>query len=100
MIRSLSLVAALLWAAPAIADPDGKTLFTVAAVPPCGICHTLADAGSAGQIGPNLDDLKPSVEQVRAAISQGVGIMPAFTDSLSAAQIQTLAEYVNGAAGG
>ncbi len=100
MIRSLSLVAALLWAAPVLADPDGKTLFNASAVPACGICHTLADAGSAGEIGPNLDDLKPSVEQVRAAVTQGVGIMPAFSDSLSVEEIQTLAEYVNGAAGG
>jgi mono/diheme cytochrome c family protein len=30
----------------------GKRLFTQA----CGSCHTLADAGTAGTIGPNLDD--------------------------------------------
>ena len=30
----------------------GKQLFTQA----CGVCHTLADAGTAGTIGPNLDD--------------------------------------------
>ncbi|WP_411278011.1 cytochrome c [Gaiella sp.] len=31
---------------------NGKTLFTAK----CGSCHTLADAGTAGAIGPNLDD--------------------------------------------
>ena len=31
---------------------NGKQLFTQA----CGVCHTLADAGTAGTIGPNLDD--------------------------------------------
>ena len=31
---------------------NGKTLFTQK----CGSCHTLADAGTQGKIGPNLDD--------------------------------------------
>jgi mono/diheme cytochrome c family protein len=31
---------------------NGKKLF----VERCGSCHTLADAGTTGQIGPNLDD--------------------------------------------
>ena len=35
------------------ADPQrGRTLF----VQKCGECHTLAQAGSSGEIGPNLDD--------------------------------------------
>lgn len=38
----------------------GKQLFTRA----CGGCHTLADAGTAGAIGPNLDD---AFEQAREA---------------------------------
>lgn len=41
-------------------DPShGKQLFLQAAKPsepPCGSCHTLADAGTKGTIGPNLDD--------------------------------------------
>jgi len=43
---------------------SGKNLFTqgppkTQGVPPpptCGSCHTLADAGTQGQVGPNLDD--------------------------------------------
>jgi mono/diheme cytochrome c family protein len=31
---------------------NGKELFTSK----CGACHTLADAGTTGEIGPNLDD--------------------------------------------
>ncbi len=31
---------------------NGKVLFTKT----CGSCHTLADAGTTGQVGPNLDD--------------------------------------------
>ena len=30
----------------------GKALFTTS----CGGCHTLADAGTSGNVGPNLDD--------------------------------------------
>jgi mono/diheme cytochrome c family protein len=40
-------------ASPASVDlAKGKQLF----VSNCGSCHTLADAGTAGTIGPNLDD--------------------------------------------
>lgn len=40
-------------AGPGQADlTNGKKLFTAT----CGACHTLADAGTKGVIGPNLDD--------------------------------------------
>ena len=29
---------------------------------PCGTCHTLADAGTGGQVGPNLDNAKPDYD--------------------------------------
>ncbi|MDO6441287.1 MULTISPECIES: cytochrome c [unclassified Marinobacter] len=78
----------------------GKQVFTQDAQPSCTICHTLSDAGSAGAIGPNLDDLKPSREQVINAVTGGVGIMPAFNESLSAEQIRAVAQYVATASGG
>jgi cytochrome c peroxidase len=31
----------------------------------CGVCHVLKAAGSTGNIGPDLDSLKPSEEQVK-----------------------------------
>ena len=37
----------------------------------CGGCHTLAVAGTTGNVGPNLDDLMPTKEQVLAAIENG-----------------------------
>ncbi len=79
---------------------QGKKIFTQEAQPSCTICHTLADAGSAGAIGPNLDDLKPTEEQVRMAVTQGVGVMPAFEDSLSEEQIKAVAHYVATVTGG
>jgi mono/diheme cytochrome c family protein len=66
----------------------------------CAGCHTLADAGSTGTIGPNLDDLKPSHDAVVAQVTKGGGGMPAFGDSLSEEQIQDVAAYVSSATQG
>ncbi|QSP95121.1 cytochrome c [Marinobacter salinisoli] len=79
---------------------QGKKVFTQEAQPSCTICHTLSDAGSAGAIGPNLDELAPSVEQVQNAVRSGVGVMPAFADSLSSEQIEAVARYVASVTGG
>lgn len=76
----------------------GKQLFTAEAMPPCALCHTLADADATGTVGPSLDDLKPSADQVRAAVTRGVGVMPPYED-LSEEQVDALAAYVSGAAG-
>jgi mono/diheme cytochrome c family protein len=44
----------------------------------CGTCHTLEAAGTDSRIGPDLDRLRPTAAQVRAAIENGAGnIMPA-----------------------
>jgi len=66
----------------------------------CAGCHTLADAGSTGTIGPNLDDLKPSHDAVVAQVTNGGGGMPAFGDSLSQEQIRDVAAYVSSATQG
>ena len=77
------------------APTDGKSIF----VANCGSCHTLADAGTAGTIGPNLDQAKPSKELVVDRVTNGMGAMPSFKDSLDAEQIQAVAEYVSSTAG-
>jgi cytochrome c6 len=74
---------------------DGKTIFTAN----CGSCHTLADAGTTGTVGPNLDAAKPSREKVVTQVTNGGGAMPAFKDTLDAQQIQAVADYVSSAAG-
>jgi DMSO/TMAO reductase YedYZ molybdopterin-dependent catalytic subunit/mono/diheme cytochrome c family protein len=73
---------------------QGKDIYLTKAQPNCGVCHTLADAGSQGAVGPNLDVLKPTEAQVSQAISQGVGIMPSFGAQLSSDEIAALAAYV------
>jgi mono/diheme cytochrome c family protein len=79
-------------------NDTGKRVFTQAAQPACSVCHTLADAGATGKIGPNLDEMRPSAEQVMRAVRQGIGAMPAFEDTLSKAQIEAVARYVERAA--
>jgi mono/diheme cytochrome c family protein len=78
------------------AKPDGKAIFASAG---CGSCHTLSDAGSKGNVGPNLDDLKPSEQAAEEQVANGGGGMPPFKGQLSAAQIKAVAQYVSSAAG-
>jgi sulfite dehydrogenase len=66
----------------------------------CGSCHTLQAAGTQGTIGPDLDTLQPSREQVLAAIANGgtgTGTMPAGL--LTGADAETTADYVATSAG-
>jgi len=85
--------------APAQGDPvAGKEVFL--GTSGCAGCHTLADAGSTGTIGPNLDDLKPPYDAVVSQVTNGGGGMPAFGDSLSEEQIQDVAAYVSSATQG
>ena len=60
----------------------------------CGVCHTLQDAGSEGQIGPNLDMLKPQMNQIIAAVTNGIGVMQAWEGILSYEEIEAVAYYV------
>ena len=97
-LRWRLLAAALLAAGPALAqDGDaelGRQVFLERAEPACAICHTLAAAGAAGTIAPSLDELKPSKEAVRAAVAEGVGVMPSYADKLTEAEIEAVARYV------
>jgi mono/diheme cytochrome c family protein len=81
---------------PGAGGTDGKALFASAG---CGSCHTLADAGSSGTVGPNLDEAKPNDALVVRMVTNGGGAMPPFKDRLSEAQIAAIAKYVSGAAG-
>ena len=79
-------------------DPTaGKAVFTSAG---CVGCHTLADAGATGTVGPNLDDAKPDTELVVTRVTKGMGGMPPFAGQLTDQQIADVAAYVTQATGG
>ena len=61
----------------------------------CGMCHTLQAAGSEGQIGINLDQLKPSMQQVVSAVTNGIGVMPSFEGMLSSEEIEAVSYFVS-----
>ena len=65
----------------------------------CGGCHTLAAAKAHGQLGPNLDTLKPVYDQVRLQVQLGGGSMPAFKGQLTPAQIRDVAAFVASSTG-
>ena len=72
----------------------GKTIFTAKAQHGCGVCHSLEDARAQGVVGPSFNTLKPSLAQLRSAITQGVGAMPAYGGQLSTDEVEALAAYV------
>ena len=72
-------------------DPAaGKPIF----VSNCGACHTLADAGTGGTVGPNLDDSQPSLELALDRVTNGQGGMPSFQGTLTDQQIADVSAYV------
>ena len=78
-------------------DPGaGKAVLASAG---CTSCHTLADAGSTGTVGPNLDAASPSADKVVDRVTNGQGVMPPFKDTLSEQQIHDVAAYVSSVAG-
>jgi mono/diheme cytochrome c family protein len=79
------------------AAPDGATVFADAG---CSSCHTLSAAGATGTVGPNLDELRPTQEQVVAIVTNGRGAMPSFGDQLDPEEIEAVASYVSSSAGG
>ena len=60
----------------------------------CGVCHTLKAAGSTGDIGPNLDQLKLKMPQIIAVVTNGIGVMQAWEDILTYEEIEAVAYYV------
>ena len=66
----------------------------------CGSCHTLKAANTTGTVGPNLDQVKPSKQQVLSAIENGglgSGTMP--PGLLTGADADAVAAYVSQNAG-
>jgi mono/diheme cytochrome c family protein len=81
---------------PAVEVPEGdpaagKEVFASAG---CTGCHTLADAGSTGTVGPNLDEAKPDAATVFDRVTNGRGAMPPFSGQLTEQQIADVTAYV------
>jgi len=79
------------------ASGEGKTIFSTN----CASCHTLKAAGASGEVGPNLDELKPDEETVEKQVITGGGPMPAFGNKeiLTPEEIKTVSTYVAEEAG-
>ena len=90
------------------AAPDGKTVFTENG---CGGCHALADAGTNGGTGPNLDEaladadaafIEESIVDPDAEIEEGFqpGVMPkTFEQTIQGAELDALVEYLDEVSG-
>jgi mono/diheme cytochrome c family protein len=73
-------------------DPvAGKTVFKTKG---CTACHTLKDAGATGTVGPNLDQVHPTLGLAIDRLLHGKGAMPPFKGTLSTKQIADVAAYV------
>ena len=71
----------------------GKEVFLEAGN--CAACHTLSDAGSNGNVGPNLNEIRPDIQRIIMAVKNGIGVMPAMEDILSTEDIEAVAHYVS-----
>ena len=72
-------------------DADGAAVFASAG---CGGCHTFGPANSKGTVGPKLDGIDLSKDEIEQQVRNGGGGMPPFGDSLSDAEIAAVADYV------
>jgi cytochrome c oxidase subunit II len=95
------------------AATDAKALFTngkdSSGATPCGACHKLAEAGTTGTTGPDLDQvlkgkdaafIKQSIVQPDAEIAKGFakGIMPPnYRSTLTPAEVDALVKFLSDA---
>lgn len=70
---------------------DGAAVFAAAG---CGGCHTFGPANSDGAVGPPLDGIDRSKDEIAQQVRNGGGGMPAFGDRLSDEEIDAVADYV------
>ncbi len=60
----------------------------------CGTCHILKAAESYGEIGPNLDQIKPSIDTIIYTVTNGIGVMQSWDGILTKEEIEAVAYYV------
>ena len=93
--KTLLILLVLNFSSSAFADPKmelGLDVYNNKAQ--CGVCHTLQAAGSTGNIGPNLDQLKAQMAQIIAVVTNGIGVMPPWEGILTDEEIEAVAYYV------
>jgi len=61
----------------------------------CGSCHSLKEANTVGNIGPNLNEIKPDIGRVVNSVTNGIGVMPSYLGILSEKEINAVAYYVS-----
>ena len=61
----------------------------------CASCHTLKDANSMANVGPNLNLIKPDIGRVINSVTNGIGVMPSMLGILSNDEINAVAYYVS-----
>tara|TARA_B110000014_G_C19866899_1_gene448926 strand:+ start:344 stop:649 length:306 start_codon:yes stop_codon:yes gene_type:complete len=95
MKKNLIIFLVLLFSTPLFADDKmnlGLEVFNNKAQ--CGTCHALKASGSSGEIGPNLDMLKPQIAQTIYAVKNGIGVMPPWEGILTTEEIEAVAYYI------
>jgi uncharacterized membrane protein len=102
VVATLAVLALAIWMAPEDEAPSapassatlaaGRQVFLSAG---CSGCHTLRDAAASGQVGPDLDAVRPTRALVIDRVSHGQGVMPSFANKLSQVQIEQVADYVS-----
>ena len=95
MKKNLVILLVLLFSTSLLADDKmnlGLEVFNNKAQ--CGTCHALKASGSNGEIGPNLDMLKPQIDQIVYAVKNGIGVMPPWDGILTSEEIEAVAYYV------
>tara|TARA_Y100000591_G_C21608096_1_gene581423 strand:+ start:62 stop:373 length:312 start_codon:yes stop_codon:yes gene_type:complete len=71
----------------------GKDIFLNAGN--CTACHSLKDAGSVANVGPNLNEIRPDIGRVIISVTNGAGVMPSYLGILSQEEIDAVAYYVS-----
>tara|TARA_Y100001970_G_scaffold177961_1_gene216806 strand:- start:62 stop:373 length:312 start_codon:yes stop_codon:yes gene_type:complete len=71
----------------------GKDIFLNAGN--CSSCHSLKDAGSIANVGPNLNEIRPDIGRVIISVTNGAGVMPSYLGILSQDEIEAVSYYVS-----
>tara|TARA_B100000927_G_C16376123_1_gene433549 strand:- start:327 stop:638 length:312 start_codon:yes stop_codon:yes gene_type:complete len=71
----------------------GKDIFLNAGN--CSTCHSLKDANSNANIGPNLNEIRPVLERVYTVVMNGAGVMPSYQGILTEEEMKAVSYYVS-----